>query len=56
MLLDLIAKADYSRRHLLAKGFPGIVAAYEAWCLSGDYGNDLFREWKIPLDEKELEE
>jgi hypothetical protein len=47
MLFDLIQKADPGNKLRLARAFPLEMAAYQAWCEAGNYGEDLFKEWGI---------
>lgn len=46
-LFDLIKKADLNNKEKIRKGFPSEVAAIDLWNISGNYGDDLFKEYGL---------
>lgn len=43
-ILTLYQKADSGNRRKLKSVYPELIQAYEAWCLAGECGDELFKE------------
>ena len=53
ILVHLYRKADPGNRALICEAWPEIPLALKMWEGAGDYGNDLFRSFKIGRFAKE---